>query len=910
MKWVAKTLQIAEKDLGLFFKLLLHSFFLGIFISVYFSTANSEFLAHFGSENLPLGYIFSGILGYFAVQLYTRVIKQKSGYTTFLLTLSAFLVFTALCLIGVHLFDESVVKWIAALLFLLAMPFVSLVGMELGALTFSVFDFSQGKKLIGAVGIGSTIASILGYSSIPLLLPFLDSRLDLLLLAISGVIGGIITLIFLAKNSTEIKQAPTLEENTAQEKAQKDISLKVLLKSNYNYWLILCGGISMMALYFIDFSFLINVRTEFENDHDKLAGFLGGFFGAIKAGEFILSLLSARIFQRFGLKFGIIGLPVLCMIFVTWIITTGNLGSISNLFIIVLLMKFFEWTFRRALEEPTFKILFQPIPAKTRLAVQAKIEGVSKQFFVIFAGIILYSISGLEIDGVKVLFYVMIPLFAFWIFASLRLSQAYSSQLHSILHSQTVPKPNLFPLEFVREHTITNQLNSIRFLDQFLGISIHKEKEDLKPTSKNIEQSENSRNILIETPLLISPDASSIIETINNQDITHNNLEELSEYFKNANNVDDELYKKAELILQNTNSFTVQNLAIECIVAAKNEIKSELLLKLTNHHNLNVRRLAFQGLERINFKSSLQSGTIFRAALEDVIQDYTYLIRLHKLIPSVEEDKDLHEAILEEVKHLKYQVLSILGWNYDSKSIAVIKETLFGDNEDKNSSYLALELIDSLIDNEFKPLVLPLFEEHSSAWKYRRLNSHYHLEELSYRTALEDMMNRDYPKIDVWIKACALITINRIGLEKSLQVVKSYKFHPEPFLKQLANDLLTKKSDWENVIERLNSLKSSKLFTGFRTYQLIPLVRSMKVISGPNNLISLDEYLTIITKGSFDYSGGNELDLSSGLISNNKVIQKLQLNEDSMIYTISVDEFSNVLSASSELVEQFLKERN
>ena len=163
MNWIAKTLQITRKDLSLFLKLLSHSFFLGVFISIYFSTANSEFLTHFGSENLPIGYVASGILGYFAVQLYSRVIKKKSGYSTFMSLLFGFLAFTGLCLAGFYILDESLTKWIAGLLFFLAMPFVSLVGLELGGLTFSLFDFKQGKKLIGTVGIGCTIASIIGY---------------------------------------------------------------------------------------------------------------------------------------------------------------------------------------------------------------------------------------------------------------------------------------------------------------------------------------------------------------------------------------------------------------------------------------------------------------------------------------------------------------------------------------------------------------------------------------------------------------------------------------------------------------------------------------------------------------------------------------------------------------------------
>ena len=191
------------------------------------------------------------------------------------------------------------------------MPFLAISGLEQSGLLLKMYDIREGKKYAGIVNSGGTAASIVGYLSIPLLIPFLKSRYDLFFIAICGIS---IALYFLIR----INKVLNLDEqkvNGTNTIIKSDISLMTLLKQKYIRYIALCGGISMMAFYFVDYSFLINAKAQARSP-EELSAIIGGFFACIKSAELVLSLLSGRIFRSFGLKSGIIVLPAIC-VFIT-----------------------------------------------------------------------------------------------------------------------------------------------------------------------------------------------------------------------------------------------------------------------------------------------------------------------------------------------------------------------------------------------------------------------------------------------------------------------------------------------------------------------------------------------------------------------------------------------------------------
>jgi AAA family ATP:ADP antiporter len=258
MNGIIKRLGIDRKEFNKLLLLILHSFFSAIFVSIFFSIANAEFVNNFGSDFLPVGYLLSGAVGYITVQGYSRLLK-KSGYSAFVGGLVFLLLCTILFRCTLYFANPEATKWLSFVIFLFAMPFLAVSGLEQSGLLLKIYDIREGKKYAGIVNAGGTVASIIGYLSIPVLIPFLRSPYDLFFIAIFGII---IALYFLFRINKALGLSEQKPAGTGAAIIKADISLLSLLRQKYIRYIAVCGGISMMAFYFVDYSFLINAKSQ------------------------------------------------------------------------------------------------------------------------------------------------------------------------------------------------------------------------------------------------------------------------------------------------------------------------------------------------------------------------------------------------------------------------------------------------------------------------------------------------------------------------------------------------------------------------------------------------------------------------------------------------------------------------
>ncbi len=159
-----ETVNIKREEVPLIKLLFFHSFFLGFFISFYFVTANSQFIEHFGSSQLPLAYMVSGAVGYLMSVVYSYFQKKVKSETLFL-GATAFMGIIAI----IARFDVEFipVKLMSFFVFIWAWPFISLVGTVTGAFSLRLLDLIQVKRLFGIINLGGVSAAILGYMLIP-----------------------------------------------------------------------------------------------------------------------------------------------------------------------------------------------------------------------------------------------------------------------------------------------------------------------------------------------------------------------------------------------------------------------------------------------------------------------------------------------------------------------------------------------------------------------------------------------------------------------------------------------------------------------------------------------------------------------------------------------------------------------
>lgn len=432
-KFFIKSFGLKQNEGVKFTLLFFHSFFLGLFIAFYFVPANAVFIQYHGSERLPLAYIISGVAGYLISSIYSFLQKKLGNKLIFMGSVIFMLLITFVARISLLFGNPHISSF---LVFIWAWPFISLVGMVSGGLALEFLNLIQVKRLFGLVNMGSVIASILGYLTIPLLLKVLGHSYDLLFFGNAGLLAAVFILLTLYKKVVSVNQKETTNKQSSKNKTK----YFDLIKNKYFLLIFSSATISMMVIYIVDFGFLssVNVQKDLFPTPDSVSNYLAFVFGGLKIAEMVISYFSSRLLSKYGVKLGLTILPISITIIVAMASVVGlTLGVATIAFLILMtLNKSMERVLRRGLDDPAFNVLYQPLPTGQKMSIQTRV-GMIMQTSIAFAGIALFLINlVLKTDsGYKLEYFpiILLPFLVLWITVARRLYLAYKGQLKQIL---------------------------------------------------------------------------------------------------------------------------------------------------------------------------------------------------------------------------------------------------------------------------------------------------------------------------------------------------------------------------------------------------------------------------------------------------------------------------------------------
>jgi len=431
--FLLKTFSLKQEEVQVFSLLFFHSFFLGLFIAFYFVPANAVFIQNFGSQQLPIAYMAAGAVGYLSTFIYSSLQKKVSSRSLFLGALIFMMIITLIGRISLFYISE---KWLSFFVFIWAWPFISLVGIEAGGLSLRFLNLIQVKRLFGLFNMGGVMASIIGYFTIPLIMPFIGHSYNLLWIGLLGILASMSILISLFKSFPDKSET---EYGTA--KSESNITFRNLFKEKYFFLIFTSASLSMIVIYISDFGFLSSIKAQ--NDlfasPKALSQFMALVYGGLKIGELIISYFSSRLLSKYGVRLGLTILPFATSFFIICASVIGlTVGEVSLGFLILMtLNKSFERILRRGLDDPAFNILYQPLPNENKLAVQTKV-GVVQQLAIGIAGVFLFFVNLIlhTDDGRFLLNYFplfFLPVLALWVFISNKLYLSYKGKLRQIL---------------------------------------------------------------------------------------------------------------------------------------------------------------------------------------------------------------------------------------------------------------------------------------------------------------------------------------------------------------------------------------------------------------------------------------------------------------------------------------------
>lgn len=456
-KTIFKVLGIEANESTRIFLLLGMGFFIGIFLATLGVGASTLFLTNFDEEtDLPLAILLSGIFGIVATAIYNYFQSRVSFGA--LAASSLFLITVVIAGIetGFRTSDDPLPYYFFAFTFIVPSNFIVLL-IFWG--TFGrMFNLREAKRVIGSVDTGQLLASIIALFSIPLILSHSAVETsDLLFISLISVVGYLIIFFIILHKRLFIKG----------EKGQVlRINYSAILKNKYLGLMALFVIISMIAMNFVDYSFLSVITKQY--DEKELPTFLSLFEATIVIFSFLFqTFVTDKIIATYGLKISLLITPLLIGIFTVLSIPIGySLGysgtsdTFIYFFIIISMSKLFMASLKDALDGPAFKLYFLPVDGSIRFDVQTKIEGVITAFAWFLAGGMIILINNIKIFTLIHVSVFTLPILGIWYLVTRKMHNNYKKTLQSTLVNNKKETDNSLQKEYSLNRVLENEVNS------------------------------------------------------------------------------------------------------------------------------------------------------------------------------------------------------------------------------------------------------------------------------------------------------------------------------------------------------------------------------------------------------------------------------------------------------------------
>lgn len=422
--------------------MVLYAFLGGMACTFFYTAAYALFLTQFHADKLPYVYIGAGLIvaavGFVYAKLEAVLSASKLLSATVLLLLGSTLVFY----LGLQYAPS---KWLIFALIMWYDVLFSFVELGYWSLASQLFNVREGKRLFGLIGSGEQVAGALAGFSIPFIIGYVGT-MNLLLVSVGSLLlCAVVLSVILGRFSDRLAVSEEQEEEGTDQSAARDGGgLLSLLRDRYCLMTILMMVLTLFAFYFLDLAFYDQAGSHCPAEQD-LARFLGVFNGIVQiASLVVLALLSGRLLDRYGLRFGLLAVPVVVGGATLLLAGLGTAFGVAGLFFWMLVAtKLSDGILRVSIGFPAIQLLYQPLPTDRRLSMHTVIETIATPVASVLAGGLLLALSAWAFFTTVPLLYVLLVMFAGLLVVSIVLCREYATALMEALSSRILGGPAL-----------------------------------------------------------------------------------------------------------------------------------------------------------------------------------------------------------------------------------------------------------------------------------------------------------------------------------------------------------------------------------------------------------------------------------------------------------------------------------
>ena len=373
------------RSVWLFF---LHNFLLGIGTIQVYVAANVILLENNPERNLPLAYGAAALAMMAAGRIYTHfehhMLLQKLAGRVLLAVVALAGV------LGILLLGHSVAAAVAIMAGYRVIYL--LTNLEFWGVSAVVFDVRQSKRLFGLISAGDMPAKALGAGLAVLIHAHTD--LFYLLLAAFLAYGAALVVLQITLRSHDVEPRPA-----GRRQREAGTSAWRQLFGDNNLVLSICLSLTAIAAVTtgVEYSFFVNVKHKF-HDEATVMHYVGGVLALTYLLAMLFKIGLAQVtLDRLGIRRMLLTLPamVLLGLLVFGGLSWAGAGESTQLIYFVGLYLGLE-VLRRAVFDPVFLVLFQPLAAHERLQAHTLAKGYYEPLGMGLAGLLLYLLTGHE----------------------------------------------------------------------------------------------------------------------------------------------------------------------------------------------------------------------------------------------------------------------------------------------------------------------------------------------------------------------------------------------------------------------------------------------------------------------------------------------------------------------------------
>lgn len=430
-----KSLNIERREAGMVGLLVTQSFFIGIFFAALEISATALFMDQYGEQQLGRAFLVSGLMGVVLTGIFSSL-QGKIKYSS-LITIT--LVLITLLTAGMWLsFSFTTNEWLVFGIFSLmgALYILSLVAFS--GMAGRLFTLRQGKRLFSIIDSGLVFGMIIISIAVPIILQFISEIKDLMLIsAVSIFLALIVQTVTTKKYNVNSSEE---QIRNANDEKPESVGIGKFIKNRYIGLLALFVMLSMVTLFFTSYNFLTSGKMSYPDSND-FAIFLANFTIAVMAFSFILkTFVYSKLIKTYGLKVSLLVTPLLIALFVIVSSAVGAIwgyetetASFVIFFLLLALVRFFSINLKDSIQTPSLRLLFQPIDAKIRYNVQAKVEGLVNEFSAVLSGILLAGLGLITSMELIHYSYILVAIVLLWIYITIQLYKEYQNMLRRSL---------------------------------------------------------------------------------------------------------------------------------------------------------------------------------------------------------------------------------------------------------------------------------------------------------------------------------------------------------------------------------------------------------------------------------------------------------------------------------------------